>query len=151
VDFVPGQGGRVGERLPGVFFVEARELGTTCAGVIPFATRLRVPDLQVSERLESHRSRTWPSKSLTGPAVAVQRPRAARLPYRHQGGRRPVDQVPRLAAHLRDAVVAAGVPVKVVSERLGHTKVSKTLDVYAHVLPEMQAAAAATLGSLLYG
>jgi hypothetical protein len=35
---------------------------------------------------------------------------------------------------------------KVVSERLGHTKVLMTLDVYAHVLPEMQRDAAALLG-----
>lgn len=32
-----------------------------------------------------------------------------------------------------------GIPVKVVSERLGHSTVSMTQDTYAHVLPEMQA------------
>ena len=48
-------------------------------------------------------------------------------------------------------LLQAGVPVKVVSERLGHTKVSMTLDVYAHVLPEMQRDAAALLGGLLHG
>jgi hypothetical protein len=45
----------------------------------------------------------------------------------------------------------AGVPVKVVSERFGHTKVSMTLDVYAHVLPEMQRDSAVLLGALLHG
>lgn len=50
--------------------------------------------------------------------------------------------VPRLRLHdLRhtnaSALLAAGVPVKVVSARLGHAKVSMTLDVYAHLLPAM--------------
>ena len=31
---------------------------------------------------------------------------------------------------------------KVVSERLGHTSISLTLDTYSHVLPDMQEAAA---------
>jgi integrase len=31
-----------------------------------------------------------------------------------------------------------GVPVKIVSERLGHESISLTLDVYSHVLPDMQ-------------
>jgi integrase len=36
-------------------------------------------------------------------------------------------------------------------ERLGHTKVSMTMEVYAHVLPDMQEDAAAKLGRLLHG
>jgi len=47
-------------------------------------------------------------------------------------------------------LLQAGVPVHVVSERLGHAKVSMTLEVYAHVLPDMQSEAAATLGTLLH-
>ncbi|MEX1164558.1 MAG: hypothetical protein WEB03_13375 [Nitriliruptor sp.] len=42
--------------------------------------------------------------------------------------------------------LAAGVPVKVVSDRLGHTKVAMTLDVYAHVLPAMDRDAADRFG-----
>jgi len=38
--------------------------------------------------------------------------------------------------------LASGVPVKVVSERLGHTSVAFTLQVYGHVLPNQQASAA---------
>ena len=38
--------------------------------------------------------------------------------------------------------LAAGVLVKVVSEQLGHAGVAATLDVYSHVLPHMQDAAA---------
>lgn len=48
-------------------------------------------------------------------------------------------------------LLAAGVPVKVVSERLGHAKVGMTLDVYAHVLPAMDSEAAAQIGALLQG
>lgn len=48
-------------------------------------------------------------------------------------------------------LLAAGVPVKVVSERLGHTKVAMTLDVYAHVLPAMDRDAADRIGEVLAG
>jgi integrase len=48
-------------------------------------------------------------------------------------------------------LLQAGTPVHVVSERLGHSKVTMTLEVYAHVLPDMQTDAAATLGALLHG
>ncbi len=44
----------------------------------------------------------------------------------------------------------ARVNPKVVSERLGHASVSITLDIYSHVIPDMQADAAAVLGELLY-
>jgi integrase len=43
----------------------------------------------------------------------------------------------------------AGVPVKVVSERLGHASPGFTLNVYQHVIPGMQAEAAATFSQLL--
>ena len=48
-------------------------------------------------------------------------------------------------------LLQARTPVHVVSERLGHSKVTMTLEVYAHVLPDMQTEAAATLGALLHG
>ena len=38
-----------------------------------------------------------------------------------------------------------GENAKVVSERLGHASVTLTLDVYSHVLPDMQDAAVAKL------
>jgi integrase len=40
-------------------------------------------------------------------------------------------------------MLAAGVHPKIASERLGHAKVGTTLDLYSHVLPGMQADAAA--------
>lgn len=43
----------------------------------------------------------------------------------------------------------AGVPVKVVSERLGHESPAFTLKQYAHVIPGMQAAAAAAVADLI--
>ena len=47
-------------------------------------------------------------------------------------------------------LLQAGQPIHVVSKRLGHAKVSMTLEVYAHVLPDMQADAADALGALLH-
>ena len=49
------------------------------------------------------------------------------------------------ATHL----LKAGVPVRVVSERLGHAAASITLDVYAHVLPGQQQEAAAKVDAML--
>ena len=43
----------------------------------------------------------------------------------------------------------AGVPVKVISERLGHESPAFTLKQYAHVIPGMQAEAAAQVASLI--
>ena len=45
----------------------------------------------------------------------------------------------------------AGVPVKVISERLGHESPAFTLKQYAHVIPGMQAEAAAQVASLVDG
>jgi integrase len=46
-------------------------------------------------------------------------------------------------------VIRAGVPVKVVSERLGHAKTAFTIETYQHVLPGMQAEAARTFEQLV--
>ena len=46
-------------------------------------------------------------------------------------------------------LLKAGVHVKVVSERLGHANVAFTMNVYQHVLPGMQAAAADTVSLLI--
>jgi integrase len=47
------------------------------------------------------------------------------------------------------AALAAGIPAKVVSERLGHANIAITLDVYSHVIPGMDAAAANAVASLI--
>ena len=64
--------------------------------------------------------------------------------------------VPRIRLHdLRHThatlLLQAGVPPKVVSERLGHASVAFTMQVYAHVIPGMQADAAAAFGNLVFG
>jgi integrase len=62
--------------------------------------------------------------------------------------------LPRIRPHdLRHTsatlLLARGVPVKVVSEMLGHANVGITLSVYGHVLPHMQEQAASTMDTLL--
>jgi integrase len=47
--------------------------------------------------------------------------------------------------------LAAGVPVHVVSQRLGHADVKITLSVYSHVLDEQRTGAASAIAGLLYG
>ncbi len=46
-------------------------------------------------------------------------------------------------------LLAAGVPVRTVSGRLGHANAATTLGVYAHVVEESDKDAAAKLGALL--
>ena len=48
-------------------------------------------------------------------------------------------------------LLAAGEHPKVVSERLGHSTVTLTLDTYSHVLPDMQTRAAEKLDAMLAG
>ena len=48
-------------------------------------------------------------------------------------------------------LLEAGIPVKVVSERLGHSTTSITADIYQHVAPHMQEEAANKLGAMLLG
>jgi hypothetical protein len=49
------------------------------------------------------------------------------------------------------AALKAGIPAKVISERLGHASVAFTLQVYGHVIPGMDADAAATVAGLILG
>ncbi len=64
--------------------------------------------------------------------------------------------LPRIRLHdLRHThatlLLKEGVPPKVVSERLGHSSVAFTMQVYQHVLPGMQADAAETFGRMVFG
>ena len=47
--------------------------------------------------------------------------------------------------------MAAGTPVKVVSERLGHATIQITLDTYGHVMPGMQAQAVGVFSAAMGG
>ncbi len=63
-------------------------------------------------------------------------------------------EIPRLTLHgLRHTwaslALQAGVHPKVVQERLGHSTVGITLDIYSHVLPAMQTNAAETVALVL--
>jgi integrase len=63
--------------------------------------------------------------------------------------------VPRISLHgLRHTcatlLLMAGVPSRVVQERLGHKKIETTLSVYAHVLPGQQRDAAKRLATILH-
>jgi integrase len=49
------------------------------------------------------------------------------------------------------AALAAGIPAKVVSERLGHATVQIALDTYSHVLPGLDEQAAETVARLILG
>jgi integrase len=64
--------------------------------------------------------------------------------------------LPRLTLHgLRHsyatAGLAAGVDLKVMSARLGHANIAITADLYTHVLPTMDAAAAASVADVILG
>lgn len=64
--------------------------------------------------------------------------------------------VPRIALHdLRHThatlALHEGIHPRIVQERLGHSTISITLDVYSHVLPTMQAEAAAKIGAAVLG
>ncbi len=48
-------------------------------------------------------------------------------------------------------LLEAGVPAKVVSERLGHSGIGVTLDTYSHVLPTMQEQAARKIEEVPFG
>jgi Phage integrase family len=49
------------------------------------------------------------------------------------------------------AALAAGIPAKVVSERLGHANIATTMDTYSHILPGLDAQAAGTVARLILG
>ena len=62
--------------------------------------------------------------------------------------------LPRIRLHdLRHThatlALAAGIHPKVVSERLGHSTVAFTMDVYSHAIPSMEAEAAETIAALV--
>ena len=59
------------------------------------------------------------------------------------------DRSARLPLDSRPLLIKVGVPVKVVSERLGHANPAFTIDTYQHVLPGMQAEAARIFEELI--
>jgi integrase len=64
--------------------------------------------------------------------------------------------LPRIRLHdvrhsYASAALAAGIPMKVVSERLGHAGTGITADLYSHVLEELDATAAETVAAKIRG
>jgi integrase len=49
------------------------------------------------------------------------------------------------------AALNAGIPAKVISERLGHSSIAITSDIYQHVLPEIDDQAAAKIAAVILG
>jgi len=45
----------------------------------------------------------------------------------------------------------AGIPAKVVQDRLGHSTVAITLNIYSHVTPQLQSDAAARVAAAIFG
>lgn len=87
---------------------------------------------------------TWPDGSTVHPSVVSRT--FTRLVKKHK--------LPKLSFHgLRHSAATAalvgGVSPKVVSDRLGHSTVSITLDIYSHVLPAMDEHAASVISDLV--
>lgn len=122
-------------------------------------------DQRTTARLERHRAWQNEIREMIGPSwqdrgLVFARPdgRWERPDSVTQAFRRAVRRVdvPYIRFHdLRHThatlLLRAGVNAKVVSERLGHSSVSFTLDTYAHVLPGMQSQAAEQFSELVFG
>jgi integrase len=144
-----------------------RSLEVTKAGGIQYkppktrkgARSITVPQFAVSA-LQRHRGQQAQARLLFGPAYQDQglvfaradgspyNPDHLSSQYAHWLARRP--ELPKVRFHdLRHSnatiLFQQGEHPKVVSERLGHASVKITMDVYSHVLPEMQVAAASRL------
>jgi integrase len=64
--------------------------------------------------------------------------------------------LPRIRLHdmrhsYASAGLAAGVPPKVISERLGHANIGITMDTYSHVMPQLDQEAANKVADLIFG
>ena len=104
----------------------------------------------------SHGHRPPPPRTATSSPNPADRPSTPTSSARPSSASSPRLDLPRIRLHdLRHTHATIrlqqGINPKVVSERLGHASVSFTMDVYQHVLPGMQAQAAATFGTAIFG
>jgi integrase len=120
---------------------------------------------EIIHELQQHRTRQIEERLLIGAAWAendlvfptsVGTPLMGRNVLRSLHRLLEVGELPRIRFHdLRHTcatlALLANVNVKIVSEMLGHSSSRITIDLYSHVLPDMQQDAAATLANLLYG
>lgn len=125
--------------------------------------RIALPSIAV-EALRRHRIRQADEHLKLGEAWTYRNlvfPNTVGVPYDANNWRRQLFYpllkragLPRIRPHdLRHTaatlLLAQGVPVKVVSEMLGHANVGITLSIYSHVLPHMQQQAADTMDRML--
>lgn len=92
----------------------------------------------------------WGATAITGPPVQVDY--ASRL-FQQLTGEAGAERIRLHDCRHTYATLAlqAGVPVKIVSARLGHSSVQLTWDVYSHVLPKDDDAAADVFEAHVYG
>lgn len=133
----------------------------------PRSRRSVVLPLSMLETLRQHRARQAEDRLKKGEKYAA----ALDLVFANHSGQ-PLDYRVVIRRHFKPIVKAAGLaPLrpydlrhtcatlllaggehpKVVAERLGHASTVMTMDVYSHVLPDMQEGAAEKLERLLYG
>jgi integrase len=120
---------------------------------------------EIVRELQAHRRRQLEERLLVGEAwqdndlvfsTAIGTPLMGRNVLRSLHRLLALSGLPRIRFHdLRHTcatlLLLARVNPKIVSEMLGHSSIRITLDLYSHVLPDMQQDAAATLAGLLYG
>lgn len=103
--------------------------------------RLATAKRQISE---------WVFPSRAGTPLSVHNVyRRAWKPLLLRAGLPPTTRMHDLRHTCATLLLSRGVPVKVVSEMLGHASVSITLDTYSHVLPDMQESAARAMDEAL--
>lgn len=120
---------------------------------------------EIAQELQQHRRRQIEERMLVGAAwrdndlvfsTAIGTPLMGRNVLRSLHRLLEVAGLPRIRFHdLRHTcatlALLGNVQVKVVMEMLGHSNSRITIDLYSHVLPDMQQDAASTLAAILYG
>ncbi|MNY13622.1 site-specific tyrosine recombinase XerC [compost metagenome] len=120
---------------------------------------------QLCATLSAHRKRqaeerlaigsSWIDLDLVFPTECGTPQRIENLTRRHYKPLLKAAQLPSIRLYdlrhtLATLLLRQNVNPKIVSERLGHSSVSLTLDTYSHVLPDMQGQAAEVLGKVLW-
>ena len=84
--------------------------------------------------------------------VSIETQRGWARSVRQHGGRDVAAMTLHALRHCHACLLLdQGVPIKVVSERLGHSTIAMTMDVYAHVLPAQDRDASAAIRRALRG
>jgi len=97
---------------------------------------------------------TWPDGRALHPDLVTDwfRRHAKRATWEQDGRQKaglPAIRLHDVRHSYATAALAAGIPAKIVSERLGHANVQITLDTYSHVIPGLDEQAAATVARLI--